>query len=149
MIDRETAQQWATWSLSPSIPAIIFTLLLSLTLPILVHSYLYRSRASSSAPSFLIIGPSGSGKTSFLTLVRDLLAREEPRTDRHSSNADSQYRPILPKNHKPRHAHSDRAPLRYPHSTGRTTIPLPKRSASSRSLTHPVMASCDITRWKH
>ena len=64
-----TAQEWLTWSFSPSLSAIVFTLLLSLLLPILFHWFLYRQRAAVVVPSFVLLGPSGAGKTTLLTLV--------------------------------------------------------------------------------
>lgn len=48
---------------------ILFTLVLTFALPILIHLYIYRSRASTSTPTFLVLGPSGSGKTSLVTKV--------------------------------------------------------------------------------
>lgn len=61
---------WLTTSFGPSITAIIITAFLVVTLPLLLHLYIYRSRSSTSLPSFLLVGPSGSGKTALLTLVR-------------------------------------------------------------------------------
>ena len=63
-------QQWATWSLSPSISAVLITLFISLTLPVLVHWYLYRKAVAKELSTYLLIGPSGSGKTSLASLVR-------------------------------------------------------------------------------
>jgi len=57
------------FTLSPSISAILVTLLLALTLPLLLHSYLYRTREAANLPAFLLVGPSGAGKTALLTLV--------------------------------------------------------------------------------
>ncbi|KAK3614804.1 hypothetical protein LTR56_027002 [Elasticomyces elasticus] len=62
-------QDWATWALSPSISAIIVTLVISLTLPVLVHYYLYKRAVAKELPTFLLLGPSGSGKTSLVTLL--------------------------------------------------------------------------------
>lgn len=60
---------WLTWSFSPSPYAILVTLAISLLLPILIHTYLYReSRAlTKDPPTFLLVGPSNAGKTSLLT----------------------------------------------------------------------------------
>lgn len=63
-------EEWATWAVSPAISAIVITLLVALTLPVLLHYYLYRQAAARVLPSFLLVGASGSGKTSLLTLVR-------------------------------------------------------------------------------
>lgn len=79
-LDMETAREWLTWSFSPTIGAIAFTLFLSLLLPILFHWFLYRQRAAVVVPSFVLLGPSGAGKTTLLTLVRlrDLLLSHTP-----------------------------------------------------------------------
>lgn len=69
MAGSSEVEKWLTWALSPSISAILLTLLVSLTLPLLLHYYLYRKSVSKELPTFLLIGPSGGGKTSLLTLV--------------------------------------------------------------------------------
>lgn len=68
-MDKQTLQDWLTWSFSPSLSAILITLLVSLSLPILIHIHLYRKRASTVLPCFLLAGPSGAGKTTLLTHV--------------------------------------------------------------------------------
>ena len=70
MATHGTLEEWATWAFSPSISAIFLTLLVSLTLPVLLHYYLYRKASPKELPVFLLLGPSNSGKTSLLTLVR-------------------------------------------------------------------------------
>nr|POE87921.1 signal recognition particle receptor subunit beta [Quercus suber] len=62
-------EEWLTWSFSPTISAIVVTLLVSLTIPILIHLYLYRKAASKATPAVLLIGPGGAGKTTLLTLL--------------------------------------------------------------------------------
>lgn len=62
-------QDWLTFGLSPSLTSIVIAILLVLSLPVIQHIYLYRTRASTSLPAFLLVGPSGSGKTSLLSLV--------------------------------------------------------------------------------
>ncbi|KAK0268201.1 hypothetical protein LTR91_003591 [Friedmanniomyces endolithicus] len=62
-------EDWLTWALSPSISAILVTLIFSLTLPILIHTYLYKRAVAKELPTFLLLGPSGAGKTSLLTLL--------------------------------------------------------------------------------
>lgn len=69
-MDKQTFQDWLTWSFSPSISAILITFLVALLLPILVHHQLYRSRAATVVPTFVLVGPSGAGKTTLLTQVR-------------------------------------------------------------------------------
>ncbi len=50
--------------------SILIALVVSLSLPLLVHLYLYRTSTGTAAtPTFLLLGPSGTGKTSLLTLV--------------------------------------------------------------------------------
>ncbi|KAF2774566.1 P-loop containing nucleoside triphosphate hydrolase protein [Teratosphaeria nubilosa] len=61
-------QQWLTWSFSPSVSAIFVTLFISLIIPILIHTYLYRKAVAQELPTVLLVGPSGAGKTSLLTL---------------------------------------------------------------------------------
>ena len=69
MSSPSVVEQWMTWAFSPTISAILVTLLISLISPLLIHYYLYRKAVSEELPSFLLIGPSGAGKTSLLTLV--------------------------------------------------------------------------------
>lgn len=61
---------WLTAALSPTPGAILITLLVTLLLPVLVHSFLYRKGREIETPTFLLVGPSGGGKTALLTLVR-------------------------------------------------------------------------------
>ncbi|EMC93324.1 hypothetical protein BAUCODRAFT_113538 [Baudoinia panamericana UAMH 10762] len=68
MASSSTAKDWLTWAFSPAISAIFATLLISLTLPLLIHFYLYRKAVAKELPTFLLIGPSGAGKTTLLTL---------------------------------------------------------------------------------
>lgn len=65
-----TWQDWATIALRPQLSTVIITFIIALTLPLLLHLYIYRSRASTQLPAFLIAGPSGSGKTALTTFVR-------------------------------------------------------------------------------
>ncbi|KAK3111148.1 hypothetical protein LTR53_013896 [Teratosphaeriaceae sp. CCFEE 6253] len=64
-----TGAEWLTWAFSPSISAILVTLFISLTLPVLIHYYLYKRAVARELPAFLLLGPSGGGKTALLTLV--------------------------------------------------------------------------------
>lgn len=70
MANSNTLADWMTWSFSPTISAILVTLLISLSLPVLIHIYLYRKAVAKELPTFLLLGPSGGGKTSLLTLVK-------------------------------------------------------------------------------
>ncbi len=67
MSERLEALLTKAWG--PSLPVIIVTALVAFLLPILLHTWLYRTRAPTSLPAFLVIGPSGAGKTSLLTLA--------------------------------------------------------------------------------
>lgn len=69
MAGSSSLEAWMTWAFSPTIPAILVTLLISLISPILLHYFFYRKSISKELPTFLLTGPSGSGKTSLLTLV--------------------------------------------------------------------------------
>ena len=69
MADKSALEQWATWAFSPSVSAIVLTLLVTISLPLVLHYYLYRKAAAKEAPTFLLVGASGSGKTSLLTMV--------------------------------------------------------------------------------
>ncbi|KAL9090471.1 MAG: hypothetical protein Q9165_005232 [Trypethelium subeluteriae] len=57
-----------TRGLSPFISTIVISAIIALSLPLFLHFYLYRSRTTTTVPSFLLLGPSGAGKTSLLTL---------------------------------------------------------------------------------
>ncbi|KAF2433506.1 P-loop containing nucleoside triphosphate hydrolase protein [Tothia fuscella] len=58
---------WLTQAVGPNIWAVIGTILLALTLPIVLHWFIYRSSVLAKTPSFLVLGPSGSGKTALVT----------------------------------------------------------------------------------
>lgn len=85
----DSAREWLTWSFSPTIGAMLFTLLLALSLPIIFHLILYRQSAAVVVPSFVLLGPSGAGKTTLLTLVRlqDSQTHNKATNHAHSSSA--------------------------------------------------------------
>ena len=61
---------WLTAAFSPNLSTILITFLIALSLPILLHTILYKKAAAAAQlPNFLLVGPSGSGKTAFTTLV--------------------------------------------------------------------------------
>jgi signal recognition particle receptor subunit beta len=60
---------WLTMAFGPNLSTIVVTLLIALTLPVLVHWYLYRSSTLTNVPTFLLLGPSGAGKTTLATKV--------------------------------------------------------------------------------
>ena len=63
-------QSWPTRLFSGDPLVILLAILVTLSLPILLHLFLYReSRRLPSKPTVLLLGPAASGKTSFVTLV--------------------------------------------------------------------------------
>lgn len=64
------ADSWLTRSFGPYPTAILLAAFIAFFLPVCLHLYIYRKKAPTSLPTFLLIGPSGAGKTSLLTLVR-------------------------------------------------------------------------------
>ncbi len=60
---------WATAAFAPRPATIVFTFLLVVLLPILLHQCLYSKVKATTLPTFLLMGPSGGGKTALLTLV--------------------------------------------------------------------------------
>lgn len=66
-------ESWLDWlelGLRPTPATVIVTFLIAMLLPLLLHTYLYRSAQSTQLPAILLVGPSGAGKTSLMTLVR-------------------------------------------------------------------------------
>ncbi|KAH7348710.1 signal recognition particle receptor beta subunit-domain-containing protein [Rhexocercosporidium sp. MPI-PUGE-AT-0058] len=63
-----TIQDWAHALLAPSPLGLIIAILLAISIPVLLHSFVFRSSGLVTLPSIVLIGPSGSGKTSLLTL---------------------------------------------------------------------------------
>ncbi|KIW89081.1 uncharacterized protein Z519_10566 [Cladophialophora bantiana CBS 173.52] len=74
---------WATRLLSGDPVAIFIAFLVAITLPLLVHLYLYtRTARAKVVPTFLLVGPSGAGKTSLVSLLQRRSANlEDPRTE--------------------------------------------------------------------
>ncbi|KAI9841047.1 MAG: hypothetical protein M1837_001018 [Sclerophora amabilis] len=60
-------RDWMTQLLGPSMLAILVATIVALSLPLLLHLYIYRSTGSTNLPTFLLVGPSGSGKTALTT----------------------------------------------------------------------------------
>jgi len=54
--------------LSPSPVGLVIAILLVLTIPLFLHTYVFRTSGLTTLPSILLLGSSGSGKTSLLTL---------------------------------------------------------------------------------
>lgn len=49
--------------------AIVVAVVFTFSLPVLLHFFLYRKRASPGCSNFLLLGPSGAGKTAVFSLV--------------------------------------------------------------------------------
>lgn len=64
-----TASEWAHAFLNPSPLGLAIAILLVLSIPVFLHTVVFRASGLTTLPSILLIGPSGSGKTSLLTLV--------------------------------------------------------------------------------
>lgn len=64
-----TVSDWAHALLNPSPIGLIVAILLAISIPIFLHSIVFKASGLATLPSILLIGPSGSGKTSLLTLV--------------------------------------------------------------------------------
>ncbi len=64
-----TIQAWAHALLNPSPLGLAIAILLAVSIPIFLHSVVFRASGLTILPSIVLIGPSGSGKTSLLTLV--------------------------------------------------------------------------------
>ncbi|USW54417.1 Putative signal recognition particle receptor, beta subunit [Septoria linicola] len=68
MAEPKAWEEFLTWAFSPSWSSIILALVVTFTLPALIHGYLYKKAVAKEVPSFLLAGPSAAGKTSLLTL---------------------------------------------------------------------------------
>ena len=68
-VKMSTLQDWAHALMNPSPVGLIIALILVLTIPIFLHSVVFKASGLTTLPSILLLGPSGSGKTSLLTLV--------------------------------------------------------------------------------
>lgn len=64
-----SSQDWLHTLMNPSPLGLVITLILVLSIPIFLHSVIFRATGFTSLPSILLVGPSGSGKTALLTLV--------------------------------------------------------------------------------
>ncbi|KAK6580374.1 hypothetical protein PZA11_007396 [Diplocarpon coronariae] len=60
--------EWAHVILNPSPLGLAIAILLALSIPIFLHSVVFRASGLVTLPSIVLLGPSGSGKTSLLTL---------------------------------------------------------------------------------
>jgi signal recognition particle receptor subunit beta len=67
-----TMQDWAHALMNPSPLGLAIAILLVVTIPIFLHTIVFRASGLIALPSILLVGPSGSGKTSLLTLVRTI-----------------------------------------------------------------------------
>jgi len=55
--------------MNPSPLGLLIAILLATTIPIFLHTIVFRSAGLTTLPSILLVGPSGSGKTALVTLV--------------------------------------------------------------------------------
>lgn len=55
---------------SPSAPVLVAAVVVIFLTPLLLHLFVFGSRAATTLPTFLLVGPAGSGKTSLMTAVR-------------------------------------------------------------------------------
>ena len=65
-----TVQDWLQYALNPSPLGLAIAIIVALTVPILLHTFVFKASGLTTLPSILLVGPSGSGKTSLLTLVK-------------------------------------------------------------------------------
>ncbi|RAL59560.1 hypothetical protein DID88_006553 [Monilinia fructigena] len=63
-----SSQDWVHTLMNPSPLGLIITVILVLSIPIFLHSVIFRATGFTNLPSILLVGPSGSGKTALLTL---------------------------------------------------------------------------------
>jgi signal recognition particle receptor subunit beta len=68
-MDWSSVKVIATTLLSGNWIAILTAVLVAVSLPLLLHHFLYRSSSAKLTNDFLLLGPSGSGKTAFCSLV--------------------------------------------------------------------------------
>ena len=141
-----TLEAWMTWAFSPTISAILVTLLISLISPVLLHHFYFRKADSKELPTFLLLGPSGSGKTSLLTLVCTAGQGESkrPQTDKCSS----QTAPCLQRTPAKRHRQPCASSLlqrdHLQTDTGLRTIHQNARNPNSFSSILRATANCAI-----
>ncbi|RDW59635.1 p-loop containing nucleoside triphosphate hydrolase-10 [Coleophoma cylindrospora] len=62
------AKDWVLALLNPSPLGLAVAIVLAITIPLFLHTFIFRASGLVSLPSILLLGPSGSGKTSLLTL---------------------------------------------------------------------------------
>jgi len=70
MSNSTNVQAWVQYALNPSPLPLAIAIIVCLTIPILLHTFVFKYSGLTTLPSILLVGPSGSGKTSLLTQVR-------------------------------------------------------------------------------
>ncbi|KAK0118734.1 hypothetical protein ONS95_007621 [Cadophora gregata] len=63
-----TIEKWAQSLLTPSPIGLFIAIVLAISIPILLHGFVFRTSGLVTLPYIVLVGPSGSGKTSLLTL---------------------------------------------------------------------------------
>ena len=144
----ERLEALLTKAWGPSLPVIIVTAFVTLLLPVLLHTWLYRTRKPTSLPTILIIGPSGAGKTSLLTLASPTMlctVGGKANAVLPSSKLGLQRRHTSPKG-RPQYKPNFLPPQRQIHrDIAPTMTPPPSNAQGSSSRTHPAMGSCATT----
>ncbi|QSZ37739.1 hypothetical protein DSL72_008838 [Monilinia vaccinii-corymbosi] len=87
-----SSRDWIDALMNPSPLGFIVAVILVLSIPIFLHSVIFRASGFTSLPSILLIGPSGSGKTALLTLFE----RENKPAVTHTSQTSSSAECSLP-----------------------------------------------------
>jgi len=87
---------WLSRAWGPYLSTILITLIITLTLPVVIHWWLYRAGTKTTTPSFLIVGPSNSGKTSLVTCLERGSAAQT-----HTSQAPLTVKATLPTSVRP------------------------------------------------
>ncbi|KAF2013017.1 P-loop containing nucleoside triphosphate hydrolase protein [Aaosphaeria arxii CBS 175.79] len=91
---------WLTAAFAPNISTILISFLVAITLPILLHRWIYRRATPTTLPTFLLIGPSGAGKTALATLIE-----RSSVVPTHTSTAPLSIETLLPEPYVPASAH--------------------------------------------
>ncbi|KAH8147890.1 uncharacterized protein LAJ45_07991 [Morchella importuna] len=72
---------------NPSLPVLIVTVIVIFLTPLLIHTLIFRSRAATTLPTFLLVGPVGGGKTSLMTAFESETESGKPPPDTRTSQS--------------------------------------------------------------